>query len=97
MESSVDGLGLSLCEKSVDNLKTTFIKRYLLRFFRGDEMRLTKELWWSLWGIGLAFLIQILYDSLGTGGPNAKLYGGLIMAAVILIGLVLTTRAKTVE
>jgi len=53
-------------------------------------MSITKELWWILWGIGLAFAVQVLYDIIGVYYPNEKSVFGIIITAIILIGLALT-------
>ena len=53
-------------------------------------MRLTKELWWTLWGVGIALMFQVLYDAIGVNYPDAKIYGGIIIGCVIILGLILT-------
>jgi len=49
-----------------------------------------KDFFWILWGIGVAFGIQVLYDGAGEY-PNLtqKFWYGLVIEAVLLIGLFL--------
>jgi hypothetical protein len=52
-----------------------------------------EEFWWILWGVGFAFLVQVLYDIAGEY-PNLsqKSWYGLLIAAIFLIGLALSIR-----
>ena len=39
--------------------------------------------------MGLAFLLQVLYDAIGSMWPSYKTYGGIFIGCLILLGLVL--------
>lgn len=55
-----------------------------------DTNKKDTNFFWILWGIGLAFGVQVLYDGVGVySNPTSKFYYGLLIEAVLLIGLYL--------
>jgi hypothetical protein len=47
-----------------------------------------RDLWLTLWGFSVAFIVQIAYDLMGVFGLFAKMVGGCIIAGLILILLI---------
>lgn len=49
-----------------------------------------ENFWWLLWGVGIAFGLQVLYDGLGKFPDlTQKFWYGLIMEAIYLLALFL--------
>ena|SRR4030067_133792 len=53
-----------------------------------------REFWLFLWGIFIAFLIQVIYDAIGFFGQNLKIVIGLALAFVALAILALIAYCK---
>ena len=53
-----------------------------------DKTKRIADVWLAVWGIGVAFLMQVLYDGFGLVlGKALQFYVGLAVAAIFLIGL----------
>jgi len=50
-------------------------------------MKMDRDIWLILWSICIAFLFQVLYESLGILFPNGKIFLGIIIACGLLLGL----------
>jgi hypothetical protein len=53
----------------------------------GEQHQNRKDIWLVVWGIGVAFLIQVIYDGFGFYGKSLQTFIGVAIAAVLLLGL----------
>jgi hypothetical protein len=50
-----------------------------------------EEIWWILWGVGIAFILQVLYDGLGdVPHISTKFWAGIIIGFLYIIALIIS-------
>jgi hypothetical protein len=54
---------------------------------KGEQHQNKKNMWLAIWGIGVAFLIQVIYDGFGFYGKSIQVFIGVAISAVLLLGL----------
>jgi hypothetical protein len=47
------------------------------------------DVWFILWGIVIAFFIQVIYDRIGASEDNRKFRGGILFGVILAIVVVL--------
>ena len=53
------------------------------------------DAWLTIWGVGLAFAVQIVYDALGTWLPSLRIYLGLIAVFALVVMLAFFKPSRT--
>lgn len=53
-----------------------------------------EDVWLIIWGVSLAFTVQILYDALGMWNPSSKIYLGAMTAFLLAMILIIAKPKK---